>query len=322
MFVPLLLCSALPPSKETALNAVRAYGYVTGQNMALERIGKMYPSMSGQLLVAKNEFEGEFGESYKNMEHYLKRVFGDKWPDMQAKLAMKFNALYAENALTKADAAQFVALVRKRAKGQIESPILETLLLFDPTYENHPEQEFADGYKYTYRSNGSGKAKGVAFSITVPKTWKAMEANRPNIVQKFLHPGGAMVMVLVKKVPIGDNESIGKEEIAEILKQENSLSALPQGATLIDKGELTLEGLPGYWMKYTMTLSRVRMTMQMETMAYTIFYKNRMIQIQGTNIVSMNGQTVPDAGISKYEKLFDAIVNSLVIDNLYRQGTQ
>ena len=55
----------------------------------------------------------------------------------------------------------------------------------------------------------------------------------------------------------------------------------------------------------------------MEAIMYTIFYKNKMIQIQGQVMTSINGKPTESGGLKKYEKLFDLMVNSFVITNMY-----
>ncbi len=60
------------------------------------------------------------------------------------------------------------------------------------------------------------------------------------------------------------------------------------------------------------------MSMEMESIMYMIIYKNKMIQILGTNMISVNGDKIKDGGIKKYERLFDLVANSFVIDGLYR----
>lgn len=51
---------------------------------------------------------------------------------------------------------------------------------------------------------------------------------------------------------------------------------------------------------------------------YVIFYKNKMIQIQGQVMTSVNGKPMDRGGLRKYEKLFDLMANSFVIANLYK----
>ncbi|BAN68743.1 conserved hypothetical protein [endosymbiont of unidentified scaly snail isolate Monju] len=223
--------------------------------------------------------------------------------------------------MSETQARQFVGLVRERAKGKIESPILETLLLFKPDYEKRPEREFLDGYKYKYTTNGKGKAKGVAFSIEIPKTWAAKEGNRPNIVQKFVSENGRgfeLLLVLIGEIPLQLGEIITEKDVAETLNPDDIKDFLPDGSKYINSGKLTLENLPGFWVQFKINMSRLRYSVGMEGVMYVIFYKNKMIQIQGQVMTSVNGKPMDRGGLRKYEKLFDLMANSFVIANLYK----
>ena len=105
-------------------------------------------------------------------------------------------------------------LVRARAKGDLPTPVIQTLLMFKPRYIRSPTAEFSDGYRQRYESAGTGKAKGVAFNLQVPISWKAMEGNRPNVVAKFVSENGRgleFFVVLIRAMPT----SISGSEVAE-----------------------------------------------------------------------------------------------------------
>jgi hypothetical protein len=44
---------------------------------------------------------------------------------------------------------------------------------------SNPEREFLEGNTYVF------KTKGTDWQLEIPNSWKASEANRPNIIQKF-----------------------------------------------------------------------------------------------------------------------------------------
>ena len=52
---------------------------------------------------------------------------------------------------------------------------------------------------------------------------------------------------------------------------------------------------------------------------YTLFFKNRMIQMHGlVSVPNENNQNLHDR-FNKFEKLFDIIVNSFVLPEIYTQ---
>lgn len=308
-------------SNALAKDIGQAYGFYLGQDYSLNEISKKYPSMSGLALIAEKEFSATFKSSIEGMDALMSKYAKTEWESIKGQLANQIADSINIEQITESQARQFIERVRQRAKGNIESPVIETLLLFKSGYKKHPEREFLDGYKYKYTTNGAGKAKGVAFSIEAPKTWTAEEGNRPNIVQKFVSENGRGLegfLVLIKDVPLAPGETITEKDVAEILNPTDINDFLPDGAEYVTSGKLTLENLPGFWVHFKMNMSRVRNSIEMETMMYTVFYKNKMIQIQGQVTTSFNGKPMDRGGLKQYEKLFDLMANSFVLANMYK----
>jgi len=299
----------------------QAYGFYLAQKNSLTEISKKYPTLSGLAFIAEKEFLASFESSIQGMDAIMIKHAENTWQKIKNHLVKQISDFNNIDQVTESQARQFIEIVRQRAKGNIESPILETFLLFKSGYENNPEHEFLDGYKYKYTSDGSGKAKGVAFSIESPKTWAAQEGNRPNVVQKFLSENGRGLegfLILIKEIPMGPGEKISEKDVSEMLNPKEINNFLPDGAIHIKSGKLNLENLPGFWMHYKMNMSRVKNLWEFEVSMYAIFYKNKMIQIQGQVATSVNGKTINSEGLRRYEKLFDLIANSLVITNMYQ----
>lgn len=308
-------------SNALAEDIVRAYGFYLGQNYSLTQISKKYPSLSELTLIAEMEFLATFKSSIEGMDALMGKYAKSEWNKVKTQLTTQITSSINIEQISETQAHQFVEQVRERAKGNIESPVIETLLLFKSGYEKSPEREFLDGYKFKYSTNGAGKAKGVAFSIEAPKTWVAEEGNRPNIVQKFVSENGKgleSLLILVKEVPLPPGEKITEKDILEILNPKDVQDFIPDGGVYLDSGKLTLENLPGFWVHFKVDMARVRNTIGMEAIMYTIFYKNKMIQIQGQVMTSINGEAAERGGLKKYEKLFDLMANSFIISNMYK----
>jgi len=326
MFFSLFILTANAIAEIKLTNAIakdigQAYGFYLGQDYSLNKISKKYPSLSGLVFIAEKEFADNFKSSIEGMDALMAKYAKDEWRKIKENLSKQIANSIDINKITETKARQFVNLVRQRAKGNIDSPVIETLLLFKSGYQKRPEREFLDGYKHKYVNNGIGKSKGVAFTIEAPKTWMAKEGNRPNIVQKFVSENGRgleLLLILIKEIPLQPGEEIKKSDVAEMLNPKDIKDFLPNGSIYIKSGKLALENLPGFWVHFKMELSRVRSTVGMETIMYTVFYKNKMIQIQGQVMTSINGKKADRGGLEKYEKLFDLMANSFVIPSIYQ----
>jgi hypothetical protein len=255
------------------------------------------------------------------MEAYLKKHLGSQWGRFRSELENRGVESLAKLSWTQPQAQQFIGEVRERAKGNIPSPTLETLLLFNPIYQKRPEQEFLDGYRYRYSSASEHKARGLDFTIELPKTWLAKEGNRPHVLQKFVSQNGRgpqLVILFVTELALPPGVAVTAADVKEILNPTDIADFLPAGATYIDSGAMTLETLPGFWARYRTTMSRVRNTFSSEWILYGAFYRDKMIQIQAQVLTEANGEKVEDGEFSKYETLFDLIANSFVLHTLYK----
>ena len=68
-----------------------------------------------------------------------------------------------------------------------------------------------------------------------------------------------------------NGEQLSSSNIKSLVNKKDMRDALPSNAILKDYGSLIIEAQSGYWQRYTMTMQRVRKTMTMEVIAYTIF---------------------------------------------------
>lgn len=309
-------------SNALAKDISQAYGFYLGQNYSLSEISKKYPSLAGAALVAKMDFEAKFGSSVEGMDELMAAKLPKDWSDLKKRLISEIERSIDSEKISESDARQFIQLVRSRARGEIESPVIETMLLFKSGFQQNPVREFLDGYKYKYSTDGAGKAKGVAFSIEYPITWAAEDGDRPNIVQKFTSGNGRgseFFMILVKEIPLEPGKQITENDVAEMLNPTDIKDFIPDGGVYLDSGKLTLEQLPGFWLRYQVNSKRMKEEVGSYAIMYIVYFKNKAIMMQGMMFTSFNDQQiVRDSDFQKYEKLFDLMANSLVITSKYK----
>lgn len=315
IFIFTISALAIPLNKQTLMDISRTYGYYVGQTYTLDKIKEKYPKLSNQIFIAKTEFDLSFSYSIKNIDTLLNEY--DGWKSIKKDMIKNVHTKLDTSNLTYNESIQFIETVKHRAKGNIESPVIETLLMLNPKYEKQPEREFYDGFKKKYISDNLQKSKGIEFSLEVPLSWISKEANRPNIVRKFISNNGhsiEMAMVLVYDFPEGIY--LSESDIKSTVNKKDMNEAIPPNSILKDFGFIKLETLPGYWQRYSMKIQRVKKTMTIEMLAYTIFYKDKLIQIQFQ--IGDFEDTNLDKKFKKFEPLFDSIINSFVLKNVYQ----
>ena len=300
----------------------RTYGYYIGQTYTLDNIKKKYPNLQNEIFLIKNDFDLKYLKSIKDIEQFFTKNMSKKqWSDLQKmvkdgiKKQLNTNISYEESL-------EAIQVVKARIKGDIESPVIETLLMFNPNYQKNPIEELNDKFIQTYNSKDNPKAKGVDFSVKVPKSWKSQEANRPNIVRKFTSNNGYIIedtfieniMILVYNLPI-EVKKLTSQDVTDVCND------IPENSVLRDCKEAILENLPAVVKRFKLNMKRLENSMNMEVVQYNVFYKNKMIIIQG-QVGTMNEKISEKTLLERFEKfkpVFNYVANSLMISNLYKQ---
>ena len=300
----------------------RTYGYYIGQTYTLDNIKKKYPNLQNEIFLIKNDFDLKYLKSIKDIEQFFTKNMSKKqWSDFQKmvkdgiKKQLNTNISYEESL-------EAIQVVKARIKGDIESPVIETLLMFNPNYQKNPIEELNDKFIQTYNSKDNPKAKGVDFSVKVPKSWKSQEANRPNIVRKFTSNNGYIIedtfieniMILVYDLPI-EVKKLTSQDVTDVCND------IPENSVLRDCKEAILENLPAVVKRFKLNMKRLENSMNMEVVQYDVFYKNKMIIIQG-QVGTMNEKISEKTLLERFEKfkpVFNYVANSLMISNLYKQ---
>ena len=311
---------AFTPNKDLMLDMSRTYGYYLGQNYALDNIEKKYPSLKNEIFLVKNEFDLKYLKSIKEIEQfYIKNMSKKQWNDFKSTISNGIKKQLNTN-ISYEEALESIKTGKARIKGEIESPVIETLLMFNPAYQKNPILELSDNFYQNFNTKNHSKAKGVDFSVKVPKSWKSSEGNRPNIIRKFASNNGFIVddffseyiMFLVFDLPMEVN-SLTQQDVNEFCTE------LPENTILRECKKTNLENLPVITQRFKMNMSRLDANMTIELIQYNIFFKNKIIMIQG-HVGTMNQKVSEKVLLERFEKfkpVFNYVANSLVINDLY-----
>lgn len=321
IFIICLNANSIELSKDLIMDMSRTYGYNVGQTYVLDTIKKKYPNLKTQVFLAKNEFDLKYSRSIKEIELNLSKNMSEKqWNDYKSNIQNQIKKQFNYGNITQNEALNFIEEVKLRSKGNIESPVIETLLTFNEAYQNNPISELNDGFFQRYNSKDNPKAKGVDFTVKIPKSWKSQEANRPNIVRKFTSNNGYIIedafmesiMLSVYDLPSEVN-SLTEQDINDVCND------LPENAVLRECKKTNLENLPVIIQRTKLNVSRLENSMSMEFIQYTIFFKNKAILIQG-QVGTLNDKVSEKTLLERFEKfkpLFNYVANSLVVNDIY-----
>lgn len=324
------------PKEPLYINLSKTLGFVMGQHFSLNRIKVEYPEFSLQVQKVELEYEFNFGIAEKNIRKSLRGILKDKYPVYILAIEKQFESAIKTQKMTQDIAMRFLDEMELRAKGEIPSPILETLLNYQ--FKEQPTNEFARGFKKIYRTKGHRKAKGLDLQIEYAKSWSRREGNRPNVIQFFSSNNGrgpAYALLMTRdltKEAQGEltredikalNTLGGSKELASEMFSENSLRERVNGMGMtnirnINTKRIVIDGWPGAMLEFTGDQQRLDLTMTMYIRMYIAIYKNYMFNLQ-CQIGKIPDET-EDAlkeKISLIAPLFRLMANSLVIQSQY-----
>ncbi|MBX9847601.1 MAG: hypothetical protein K2Z80_38070, partial [Xanthobacteraceae bacterium] len=225
-----------------------AYGYYVGQALTLERIAARYPALSIEVTKAQLGFDLVFKPALTNLDKILEERLGQRWPETRLQSRQRLEAIIRQTPLTYEEANEFIRTVNLRSQGQIESPVLETLLAYTPAFQRNPSEEFLRSYTTAHRTGNHPKAKDIDFQIRYPKSWKAKEGQLPDVIQLFASANGRgqeAITLVVQDLALPAGYKISSAELDELFSAKELRASRPAGAVVIAAQPITWDRRKG-----------------------------------------------------------------------------
>ena len=296
-----------------------ALGYITGQEYSLDLIKKEFPQFEMNVFKAQISFNSTFGKSKEGMKKYLAEYFGqNEFNKYEIKLISEMEKIISNQTFSDEILANFISEVENRAKGNITSTVLETLLSFQ--FSDRPQDELISGFTTTFKTKGHLKSKKTDWQIKVPKSWKAEEADRPNIIQKFTSDygsGNQSIMLMVKEIPITKGHKITKKEINDLFTEKEMKSSIPDDGKFISFTKMTLDNNPGGMIELEQIMERLNFKIKIRMVQFMFIRENKMYILQGT-VDSEKTETDLSLEMKKYLPLYKLIANTIVVNDQYK----
>jgi hypothetical protein len=297
------------------------YGFCIGQRYSLKIIEDKFPSLKQKVLIAKYKFDDKFKSSFEEIEKFLKLIFKKKWDGYKKEMTSKIKSGVNPSQITKEQAILFLKQVETRSTGDIETPVIQTLLTFHPLFKKQPEQEFLMNFKNTYKTKNHPKAKKLDIQIEYPKSWESREGKRPHIVQFFRSQNGhgiVMMSLQINPLPKEVTNNLSEEEMSNLFDEKSEIEAMaPKGSKVLDSKSIILDNQKGGLLILEIDKQRLDLKQKMLSHQYMTIYNNNFIIL---NIGVRDTIGNDDALVKAYErhkKLFWLIANSLIIKNQY-----
>jgi len=294
----------------------RTYGYLKGQHFTLDRIKNEYPELKLEVTRCEIEFNISFKNAGDRIENKLKDLLGNEFNDYENKMMSELTKMLTSQEITKELALGFIEEVKLRAKGNIESPVLETLLTFE--FINYPSKEFSEGFVFSYSTKGHSKTKGITIDAKLPLSWKQKEGDRPNVIQKFVSENGKgqeIILFMVKDLALPDDYIITKEELNEFFTANELKQMIPDGSEFISAKKITLDRHIGGQMIFKTTQQRLDFSITMKSIHFITIYDGKMVFLQ-CMVSPEEGENL-DERFNLFLPLFKQVANSLILIDQY-----
>lgn len=323
------LADPQPPSLSEGLSEDigKTFGFRYGQLYSLGRIQQEYArtSIAAKAKASQLRFQSTFGDAYDNMDSLLSQKWGAEWAEAKRRIEEQSASLLEGADLSRSRVQAFIDTVSNRSEGKLPSPMLETLLMFDPEYIERPENLFDDGFTKEYSTRGHPKSEGVDLSIKYPASWTAEEGRRPNIVQKFTgesRHGTTMATILVREFPTdlsSDASASDFDKAILALDREEMYGSIFPSAKVIETGKVRLAGEPAIWGRYQAVVNRAGRKIDYDGLTFTMARHSNMVQITYAAGRPLGSNSAGAQAIFEHHSgLFQRMTNSIDFFGRYR----
>lgn len=304
------------PSKPDPQILSRTFGYLKGQQFTLDRIKKEYPALKLEVKKCELEFSLAFKKASENINNQLKEILGSEFSKFENKMITQLNSSLGQQEINEELAISFINEVNERAKGKIESPVLETLLTYQ--FIDNPSNEISSGFTTSYTTKGHPKTKGVEIKAKLPRSWSHQEGDRPNVIQKFTSENGKgqeIILFMVKDLELPSNYKLTEEELNEFFVESELKQMIPDGGEFISAKKIILDNQIGGQIVFKIIRQRLDFTITMKSIHYITIYDGKMVFMQC--IVSAEEGENLNNRFNLFLPLFRQVANSLILMDQY-----
>lgn len=292
------------------------YSFYLGQLHTVNEIFNNHPTYRMNAKTAQDLWNMNFKSSINNIVSELKENYGTRFDEFEIDILDIINKVdYSE--VTSNDIEYTIELINKRAKGDMPSPFLETLLAFNPKYQANPEIELINGYYKEYFTKESDKSNGLNIKLKYPRSWKAENGDRPHVIQKFVHYLGyeyGSTLIMIGKL----DQALTKKDIALFLSEEGMKHQIPKNSKVLSiNSGLMIDNIPASSITVYHEQQQMDNKLGMISEIYILYYKNFQITlINSVGSTTDNYNEIYRRHLTN-KKLFSIIANNIVIISQY-----
>jgi hypothetical protein len=304
-------------SSQKSINGLAgAYGYIMGQENALQLIEEKFPELKPAVLMARLEFDSNYPSAKEKINRQIHALIGeDKATEFLKTLEEKVKENSVKS-ISQTEAQDFIKTVSKRAGGAIERENVKQFL-HAVVFHDRPEAELSEKYAKRFSTSGDVKSKGVEVSLKVPLSWEERQGNTPNTVRGWSSEvGTGLSYIGLLVMDRGDRRS--KEDIQKAISSKSYTGMLPKDAKLRKIQFTQSSNRPGWYIEYEMTMQRVDMEITQIIRSISILHDGKTVELGCSTGGLASDREKITREFSRFENLCRLVLNSLVIDSVFR----
>lgn len=305
--------ASAPDEKRTLKqDLVQTYGWYEGQRASLEAIAHSLPELASEATRAHVEFENVFRAGAEGVSKRLQDLAGKEWPEMLAKFDEQVAGLEGAQ-FERQTALDYIAKVRERSRGRIDSPMREMLLASTPAYSQQPVLEFKAGYFSPFSTVGQPKAGGLRFTIHHPLSWTAQSIPASDVVQQWTSDGGHgsdFIRLCMAPLPV----TISADAVDAAFTEKGARGLLPEGAQFIRFRQGMLHNQPLGILNFLVNQTAPDGTARpLRCVMYYFIAPGKLVSLQGLVTPPPNAtEAAREDKFTRLEPLFQAVAGSLI----------
>jgi len=306
---------AINHTSKSIKGLAQAYGFVVQQDNSLTRIAKEFPDLAWGVESARSQFNSTFPHIKTKLEDQIKRALGERGLQELVSKLSQIKESHGRLKITREIASDLIEQVKARAKGQIESPVLEYLLAVK--YESNPVGEYLDGFRQRFQTDGTGKSQGIKLALQAPRSWVVEDGERPHIVKKWVSENGTGTESIILDIRDGQGFNPTKKEMEEIVRSSDLKEIIPEGYSYVSSGYFTIEKRPGYWLQMTSLGERADVHYFQHVLKYQFFFRGKAIGLLCSAMGHASDRAVVDETFKRIRPLCQQVINSFVLLQAY-----
>jgi hypothetical protein len=305
-------------SKAEINRMISTYTFYVVQNISLEVFAVKYPHLSPYTKEATHDWDREFLVSIKTIDSLLTDTLKETWIIEKQQIIHKGSGTdYAS--YTEPQARKYIDMVFHRPFGKMQSPILETLLIYKPGYLNFPEKEFSDGYVNVFNTKDLKRPLKINLKILCPRTWLDIEnVTKSGYSRKYVSDFGKGDVSFIVSIETNRKE-FSSENIKKFISESYLKTKLLKSDVFVSyTSDPKIDNLStGIIQSKTSTESLNNQAYKLNE-NYHAYYKNFHITLSFTYKSSKSYQESMLLK-EKYQKLIRKIVSNIVILSQWEQ---